>query len=261
MLALYGPQASAQLQPDQISSHSFADLQAFIDAGPEPIIYNTVPVTPTVAPESTATPTGGPTPTPLPTPTAPPAFLVQEDLSTADWIIFGMLDQTGANSQALNNFLAQRPDLVREQRVVVFAFNAPYYLDSTEITQLTALFGLYSHNDAAIDAAVRALFQEVSFSGASPVNIAGASYDLFVQTQPAASQKISLTDSQIVSLNVENQAVAVSPIIDEPFAVSVGDTLRLQTGVIVDNNGNPVPNGTLVRFIQRDRVAGLVKHY
>ena len=53
-----------------------------------------------------------------------------------------MLDRTGPNSLALNNFLAQRPDLVREQRVVVFAFNAPYYLDSTEITQLAALFGL-----------------------------------------------------------------------------------------------------------------------
>ena len=248
MLALYGPQASAQLQSDQISSHSFADLQAFIDAGPEPIIYNTVPVTPTVAPESTATPTGGPTPTPLPTPTPPPAFLVQEDLSSADWIIFAMLDQTGANSRALNNFLAQRPDLVREQRVVVFAFNAPYYLDSTEITQLTALFGLYSRNEAAIDAAVRALFQELPFSGASPVNIAGASYDLFVQTQPAASQ--------IIGLDVLNQNTVDSPD-DEPFAVSVGDTLRLQTEIILDNNGNPVPDGTLVRFRQRDRVAGL----
>lgn len=43
MLALYGPQASEQLQPEQISSHSFADLQAFINAGAEPVIYNTVP--------------------------------------------------------------------------------------------------------------------------------------------------------------------------------------------------------------------------
>ncbi len=250
MLALYGPQASAQLRPDQISSHSFADLQAFIDAGPESIIYNTVPLTPTVAPGSTATPLGDDTPQPFPTPTPPPAFLVQEDLNSADWIVFAMLDRTGANSRALNNFLAQRPDLVREQRVVIFAFNAPYYLDSTEITQLTALIGLYSHNEAAIDAAVRALFQELPFSGASPVNIVGASYDLFLQTQPAANQ--------IIGLNVANQNTADSPNVDEPFAVSVGDTLRLQTGVIIDNNGNPVPDGTVVRFRQRDRVAGLV---
>ncbi|WP_420627808.1 glycoside hydrolase family 3 N-terminal domain-containing protein [Candidatus Leptofilum sp.] len=249
MLALYGPQASAQLQPDQISSHSFADLQAFIDAGPDPIFYNTVPLTPTVAPDSSPTPEDGPTATPLPTATPPPEFLVQEDLRTADWIIFAMLDRTGANSLALNNFLAQRPDLVRDQRVVVFAFNAPYYLDSTEITQLAALFGLYSHNEAAIDTAVRALFQELPFGGASPVNVAGASYDLFLQTQPAANQ--------VIGLDVTDQDGDASAG-DEPFAVSVGDTLRLQTGVILDNNGNPVPDGTVVRFVQRDRVAGLV---
>ncbi|MAT96508.1 MAG: hypothetical protein CL608_05140 [Anaerolineaceae bacterium] len=248
MLALYGPQASAQLQPDQISSHSFANLQAFIDAGTEPIIYNTEPITPTVAPESSPTPDDGPTPTPLPTSTPPPAFLVQEDLASADWIIFAMLDQTGANSRALNNFLAQRPDLVREQRVVVFAFNAPYYLDSTEITQLAALFGLYSHNEAAIDTAVRALFQELPFVGASPVNIPGASYDLFRQTQP--------TPDQIIGLSVTNLDTD-SATADEPFAVSVGDTLRLKTGIILDRNGNPVPDGTVVRFRQRDRVAGV----
>ncbi|MCA9942417.1 MAG: hypothetical protein H6656_11755 [Ardenticatenaceae bacterium] len=249
MLALYGPQASAQLQPDQITSHRFADLQAFIDAGPDPIIYNTVPITPTVAPESSPTPEDGPTPTPLPTPTPPPAFLVQEELNQADWIIFAMLDQSGANSQALNNFLAQRPDLIRDQRVIVFAFNAPYYLDSTEITQLTALFGLYSHNEAAIDTAVRALFQELPFVGASPVNIPGASYDLFLQTQPIASQ--------IIQLSAANLNTGASSASNEPFSVSVGDTLRLTTGTIVDNNGNPVPDGTVVRFRQRDRVAGI----
>ena len=248
MLSLYGPQASAQLQSSQISSHSFADLQSFIDAGPEPIIYNTETLTPTIVPESSPTPDDGPTSTPLPTATPPPAFLVQEDLSNADWIIFAMLDQTGANSRALNNFLAQRPDLVREQRVIVFAFNAPYYLDSTEITQLTALFGLYSHNEAAIDTAVRALFQELPFAGASPVNIVGASYDLFLQTQHAANQ--------VIGLDVINQATDSSAG-DGPCPVSVGDTLKLQTGVIIDNNGNPVPDGTVVRFRQRDRVAGV----
>ena len=249
MLALYGPQASAQLQPSQINSYRFADLQAFIDAGPQTIIYDTVPITPTVAPESSPTPENGPTPTPLPTPTPPPAFLVQEALNSADWIIFAMLDRAGTNSRALNNFLAQRPDLVREQRVIVFSFNAPYYLDSTEITQITALFGLYSHNAAAIDTAVRALFQELPFSGESPVNIVGASYDLFLQTQPAAAQ--------IIQLDVANLDTDESSANDEPLAVSVGDTLRLTAGVIIDNNGNPVPDGTVVRFRQRDRVAGL----
>ena len=118
-------------------------------------------------------------------------------------------------------------------------------MDSTEITQLAALFGLYSHNEAAIDTAVRALFQELQFSGASPVNIPGASYDLFLQTQPTANQ--------IIGLDVTNRDTDAN----EPFLVSVGDTLRLKTGVILDRNGNPVPDGTVVRFRQRDRVAGV----
>jgi hypothetical protein len=37
-----------------------------------------------------------------------------------------------------------------------------------------------------------------------------------------------------------------------------GDTLRLQTGVIFDRNGHPVPDGTLVQFIQQDRIQGFV---
>ena len=38
--------------------------------------------------------------------------------------------------------------------------------------------------------------------------------------------------------------------------MSPGDTLRLRTGVIIDYNGNPVPDGTLVQFTQEDRVQG-----
>lgn len=38
----------------------------------------------------------------------------------------------------------------------------------------------------------------------------------------------------------------------------VGDTLRLRTGVIVDHNGHPVPDGTPVQFVQQDRLQGFV---
>jgi hypothetical protein len=37
-----------------------------------------------------------------------------------------------------------------------------------------------------------------------------------------------------------------------------GATLRLQTGIIRDHNGNTVPDGTLVQFVQRDRIQGFV---
>jgi hypothetical protein len=36
----------------------------------------------------------------------------------------------------------------------------------------------------------------------------------------------------------------------------VGDTLHLVTGEIVDHNGNPVPDGTPVQFLQTDRLEG-----
>jgi hypothetical protein len=74
---------------------------------------------------------------------------------------------------------------------------------------------------------------------------------LFRQTQPDPQQVIEL---YITGSEGERQ----SPPREQPLDVSVGDTLRLQTGVIRDRNGHPVPNGTIVQFIQRDRIQGLV---
>lgn len=252
MVALYGPAASNQVQTEQISSYSFDELQAFLTA-PGPItLPPPVTITPTVTPnpEDTITLIPLPTiaPTPSATPTLPPGYLVQESLQDVDWIIFALQDTD--NSRALNNFLAQRPDLVRNTRVIVFAYDAPYYLDTTEIVKLTAYFGLYNKTDAAIDASVRALFQELPLRGASPVDIEGIGYDLFQQTQPDANH--------LIKLFVVSDGQTQSPSSAQPVEVSVGDTLHLQTGVIRDYNGNPVPDGTVVRFMQQDRIQGLV---
>lgn len=247
MLSLYGPRSSGQLQPEQISSFTFADLGEFLAAGPGLIPLPEPPLTATAVLDPDAP--SDELPTPLPTLPPPPAYQVQQSLLTADWIIFGMLDQ-GGNATALTNFLAERPDLVRNNQVIVFAFNAPYYLDTTQISQLTAYIGVYSKSDMFIDAAIRVLFQEIPFEGASPVDIDGVRYELFTQTQPDPNQRIELS--------VVDLAGEPLPLSGEPLNVSVGDTLRLQTAVIVDHNGNPVPDNTLVRFIQRDRVQGLV---
>jgi hypothetical protein len=111
---------------------------------------------------------------------------------------------------------------------------------------------VYSKIDNFIDAAVRALFQDLPLTGSSPVDIDGISYDLFARTQPDPSQIIEL-----FLLSSNDETIAAGPN-QEPQQLFVGDTLRLQTGVIVDYNGNPVPDGTLVQFLQLDRVAGLV---
>jgi len=245
MLALYGPQASAQLVPEQISSFTFAELEAFLAARGAPIVLPPTPPSPTVTPDGDEEAT-----IPAPTTTPPPGYEVQQLIGEADWIIFNLLDAETPQSAALNTFLAQRPDIVRSARVIVFAFGAPYHLDTTEISKLTAYFGVYSAGSVFIDAAVRALFQESLLSGASPVSIEGIGYNLFTQTQPAPNQ--------VIALFIAEGDEVKSPPSAEPLAAAVGDTLRLQTGVILDHNRNPVPDGTLVQFIQRDRIQGLV---
>ncbi len=245
ILALYGPNGTGQVAAAQVASFSFADLGEFLDANGETIEFPPVPLE-----EATVTPADGETPTPAPTSTPSAAFLVQEAMNEPDWIIFAMRGFT-ENSEALNRFLAERPDIVRNSRIIVLSYDAPYFLDTTEISKLTAYFGIYSYSEPFLDASVRALFLESPLIGAAPVDIEGASYDLFTQTQPDPAQVIPMN---FITLS----GSLAAPTSEEPREVSVGDTLRLQAGPILDRNGNPVPDGTTVRFIQQDRIQGLV---
>lgn len=249
MLALYGPQASEQVRPGQITSFSYADLSEFLSG--EPAITEAITVT--LTPDSSGPQLEEGTPgAPIPTPTVSPGVLVQGALSAAEWVIFAMLDPGPQveDSDALQQFLAQRPDIVRNAKVVVFAYGAPYFLDTTEISQLTAYFGVYSKIDAFVDASVRALFQESPLTGRSPVSIEGIRYDLFEMTKP--------DPQQVIELFIVDEGTPKSPPSQEPLEVVPGATLRLQTGVISDQNGNPVPDGTLVQFVQQDRIQGFV---
>jgi beta-N-acetylhexosaminidase len=250
ILALYGPSGSGQVQPDNITSFSFAELNDFLDAGNAPIPFPTAPITPTQE-------AGGDQPapgTPAPTPTLPGDYRVQEALRDADWLVFALLNagsRAGANdSQALSRFLSVRPDLASKSQVVVLAFDAPYFLDSTEISKLTAYYGVFSRTNSFVDAAVRALFLESTLGGASPVSVEGIQYDLFTQTQPDPDQVIELF--LVIGEEIE------APSRQQPLAAAIGDTLRLQTGVVTDRNGRQVPDGTLVRFNLRNRVQGTV---
>lgn len=237
LLALYGPDSSNQIQDAQILSFSFADLAQFIEAGPAPI----------------AAPTAQPgTEEPEPTPPASPAFAVQSALQEAEWVIFAMLDVSEGNppSLALKQLLAQRQDMIRNSRVIVFAFNAPYFLDTTEISKLTAYFALYSKAPAFVDTAARALFQEIPLRGASPVDVRDIGYVLFQVTRP--------DPDQVIELFIVRDGIVESPDIASPLELQVADNVKLRTGVIVDHNGRPVPDGTVVQFFQEDRTEGLV---
>lgn len=250
ILALYGPEASEQIVEAQVQSHSLDELQAFLDAGPDPIFLPSPVVTTTISPESGPTPLpDAPTPTAVPTPAPPPAYLVQESLRDVDWLIFAVLGPDQGMG-VLSEFLALRPDIVHNTKTVVFAYNAPYFLDSTEISKLTAYFGVYSKTEPFLNASVRALFQESLFSGASPVDIEGVGYELFTQTQPDAGQ--------IIELFLATEGQVQAPPSEAPLDAAVGDTLHLLAGPILDRNGNAVPDGTVVQFIQQDRIQGVV---
>ncbi len=238
ILALRG--SSGEVDPSHIRSFSFADLQQFLSAAPQP------------TPTPTATPTGEPEATPLPeaTPTPTTAAQVAEWLDKADWIIFAMLDIVPEvpESSVVKTFLAQRPDLASTKKVIVMAFNAPYYLDATETSKVAAYYGLYSKVGPFVDVAVRALFREITPRGASPVSIRSLGYDLTVQTQPDPGQVIALSVGTIESGGLATPS---------PEVLKIGTTLRLRAGPILDHNGNIVPDGTVAQFRRSYPAEGL----
>ncbi|MGQ9489352.1 MAG: glycoside hydrolase family 3 N-terminal domain-containing protein [Anaerolineae bacterium] len=201
ILHLYGPAATGQIAPEQIRSFSFADLyQALTGPGGE----------------------NGP---------------VMRAIDKARWLVFVQLDPNPDDypeSVALRMFLARRSESLRDKRLVVLAASAPYYLDTTEISKLTAYFGIYSRTKPFLEAAVRVLFREFTPVGAPPVSVAGINYELIRQLEPAPGQ--------IIALN----PVGAGEVITR--SIQVGSQLELETGLIVDRNGHPVPDGTLVEF-------------
>lgn len=221
IVRLYGPRATGQISPWRLSSFTFDQLDEYLNA---------------------------PLPTPTPTPsgegqaTPAPANPVQVALQNADWIIFAMLAPAPDYPQSgvVHRFLAERADTLHNPQLVVLAYDAPYYLDATEISKLSAYYVAYSRIDSFVEASVRALFGEFAPVGSPPVSVPGINYDLLVQTSP--------DPDQIIALHIGEPPVEGEPT-PEPPQLSVGDELKLRTGVIVDHNGRPVPDGTPAQFI------------
>jgi beta-N-acetylhexosaminidase len=146
--------------------------------------------------------------------------------------------------------LTERSEILRNKKVVVFAFNAPYYLDATDISKITAYYALYSKLQPFIDLAARILFQEVSPHSAPPVSIPGVGYELITATAPDPNQLIMLRVDIL-----EETAETITPAASLESAMiqeyKLGDVIPIRTGIILDHNQHPVPDGTLVRFIFR----------
>jgi len=199
LLSMYGEAGNGRLRDADVSTISFGDLDAWLSAPGDP------------ANAATA-----------------------EAVVAAQWIVFAISEynpDTWPASGAVRRFLNDTPVDLRNKYLIGLAFNAPYYLDSTEISKLSAYFAVYSKTEASIEAAFKALFGDAIPGGQPPVNVSGIFYDVGDATQPEPSQNLALA--------VFGQDTAAVP--DE-------GAIGLVAGPIVDRNGNPVADGTLVSF-------------
>ncbi len=221
---LYGPSASGLVTPSHLSSFSFDDLNLLLDDK-------------------------SPTPDLL------------DSLGRSSWIVISTMDLPEGSAQinTLRRFLTEKQSLLTNKKVILFSFSAPYYLDATDISKLTAYYGMYSSSDQFVNVAARLLFQEITPGGSLPVSVPGMGYDLISATTPDPNQVISLnvdvpvipgeTKTPINETGTKQpQDVTLTPEPTLAPSFRVGDTISLRTGLIVDHNQRQVPDGTPVRF-------------
>jgi len=213
---LFGQSGSAQILPNRLSSFSFAELGLMLNGEAESSI--------------------------------------EDSLTRATWVVISLADVNGGQISLLRRFFVERPNLLRNKNVILFSFTAPYYLDATDISRLTAYYVLYSKQPTFVDVAARLLFQQVSVQGASPISVPAVGYDLIIETSPIASQVIPL------ALDNENEEVSV-PVLEtataNPTALPpyrIGETIAVRAGPILDHNNHIVPDGTVARFTMSTRV-------
>ena len=219
VVRLYGPNAGGQVSEARLNSYSFDDLAALLSEA------------------DVAT--------------------MESDLNRATWIVLALSNLDNGQPELISRFLSERQDLLREKKIVLFSFTVPYYLDATDISKLTAYYGLYSKQPACIDVAARLLYLELPLLGYSPVSIPATGYDLIDVTRPKPDQIITLSlefppAAQTSTPAPTPSAPAVAPTtVPEPTPIPllrIGDTIYIRTSVIVDQNGHTVPDGTVVRF-------------
>ncbi|HSN73626.1 MAG TPA: glycoside hydrolase family 3 N-terminal domain-containing protein [Anaerolineae bacterium] len=165
-------------------------------------------------------------------------------ISNADWIVFGLLDNApdAAGTSVMRQFLSQRPVSREQKRLVAIAYDAPFFLDATDITKLTAYFAAFGKTEPLLEASMRVLFREWTPTGASPVDISATNYTL--------AEKLRPNPTQSIPLSVPDVRVQMG---SNTFTAKVGDTLRVLAGPIRDNNGRLVPDNTPVTFKLKQR--------
>lgn len=215
ILRLYGPDVTGQIDPNNVHSFTYNDLKALA-----------IPVSEEAEEATEAT-------SDTPALSEEKRQRLESLLEDADWIIFAMQDIDPAAepaSDALRIFLKERFSSLADRKAIVMAYGAPYYLDATEISKLTAYFAIFSKIPPFVEASVRALFQEFTPTRALPVSVPSISYDLTTQLEPDPAQTLTISRA------------------DDPeeTTVSLGEEFTIETSTILDRNGHPVPDGTKV---------------
>lgn len=217
LLRYYGPQGTRQLTVGQLSAYSSTELLAYLQ-GNSAMADQTLP----------------------------------DSLRRATWVIFNIQDSVEGQAQTsiLQRVLSERPELMMNKKVVVFAFREPYYLDSTEIAKVSAYYALLGNSQPFIDAAARILMQELNPRGALPVSLAAVRYDLKAQTSADSRQVIPVNLVVPVKPNSTPIAVTQSAVTEEaPQPLfRTGELVKIQAGPLFDLNANQVPDGTQVDF-------------
>ncbi len=245
IVRLYGPDATDQVTPEQLTSLTFSDLAEVLDAQAEaeaqaqaadasPPAGAVISATESISPPVTLT---------LQLPEEDKISKIERRIDEAEWIIFAMLNvdpERYPNSDVVKRFLRERSTQIAGKNVIVLALQAPYFLDATEIGQLTTYLGVYSKSTPFLENAVRALFRNFTPTGAPAVKVDGTRFsDLSERLSPDPEVQIPLSVT-LDDVEITNEA--------EQSSVNAGDTLFIQVGPVLDRNGNPVPDGTLIDF-------------
>jgi len=211
IIRLYGPSGDGLIVPGNVASYTFDDLDEAVSQSNDP--------------ES----------------------LVIANIQRAEWLVFLQLNPTSnrPGSLAFSRFLSETPELLQDKKIVVFGLNAPYYLNATEISTVSAYFGLYSKQPQFIEVAARLLFKELNAIGAPPVTLNSVGYILDQALTPNSDQTIPL---QITHEGTSSTPVGSGTPTPTPVPFNRGDLVVLESGPILDYNDHPVRDDTLVRF-------------
>ncbi len=139
LIRYYGGTGTNQLNADRIHAYSFLQLTEILD-------QRTDPSDPYMA----------------------------DNLRRSQWVVFNVLneDPSKPETSALKRILSERLDLLRDKKVIVFSYSEPYYLDSTDIANITAYYALYNKSQSAFDITARLMMREMSANGSLPVSLA-----------------------------------------------------------------------------------------